>query len=165
MIRFGGFFIILILITSLTGGTGYTQELIIFPAQGQSDEQMDKDKYDCYNWAKKETGFDPMLVPTASAPPPKQKETKASAGRGAVGGALLGAGLGKVTGGSAKKGAVVGGVGGAVVGGSRKAGTEEENKKANQQWANEQTAEYKQKRSTYNRAYSACLEGKGYTVK
>ena len=55
--------------------------------------------------------------------------------------------------------------GGAVVGGSRKAGTAEENKKANQQWANEQGAEYSQKRSKYNRAYSACLEGKGYTVK
>ncbi|RLC06383.1 MAG: hypothetical protein DRH90_03580, partial [Deltaproteobacteria bacterium] len=100
-----------------------------------------------------------------SAPPPKQKETKAGAGRGAVGGALLGAGLGKITGGSAKKGAVIGGVGGAVVGGSRKAGTAEENKKANQQWANEQGAEYSQKRSKYNRAYGACLEGKGYTVK
>jgi len=165
MVKFAGFIIIFMLLAGLTGGTGYTQELIIFPAKGQSDEQMDKDKYDCYNWAKKETGFDPMLVPTASAPPPKQKETKASAGRGAVGGALLGAGLGKVTGGSVKKGAVAGGVGGAVVGGSRKAGTAEENKKANQQWANEQGAEYSQKRSKYNRAYSACLEGKGYTVK
>ncbi len=79
--------------------------------------------------------------------------------------ALLGAGLGKVTGGSAKKGAVVGGVGGAVVGGSRKAGTAEENKKANQQWANEQGAEYTKKRNHYNRAFSACMEGKGYTVK
>ena len=165
MIRIAGFIIIFMLIASLTGGTGYTQELIIFPAKGQSDEQMDKDKYDCYNWAKKETGFDPMLVPTASAPPPKQKETKASAGRGAVGGALLGAGLGKITGGSAKKGAVIGGAGGAVVGGSRKAGTAEENKKANQQWANEQGAEYTKKRNHYNRAFSACMEGKGYTVR
>lgn len=165
MIRFAGFIIILMLITSLVSGTGYTQELIVFPAKGQSDEQMDKDKYDCYNWAKKETGFDPMLVPTASAPPPKQKETKASAGRGAVGGALLGAGLGKITGGSTKKGAVVGGVGGAVVGGSRKAGTQEENKKANQQWANEQGSEYAKKRNHYNRAFAACMEGKGYTVK
>ncbi len=165
MVRFAGFIIIFMLLVSLTGGTGYAQDPIVFPAKGQSDEQMDKDKYDCYNWAKKETGFDPMLVPTASAPPPKQKETKAGAGRGAVGGALLGAGLGKITGGSAKKGAVIGGVGGAVVGGSRKAGTAEENKKANQQWANEQGAEYSQKRSKYNRAYGACLEGKGYTVK
>ena len=165
MFKFIGFIIMFMLIAGLTGGTGYTQELVIFPAKGQSDEQMEKDKYECYSWAKKETGFDPMLVPTASAPPPKQKETKASAGRGAIGGALLGAGLGKITGHSAKKGAVAGGVGGAVVGGSRKAGTEEKNKKANQQWANEQGAEYTQNRNHYNRAFAACMEGKGYTVK
>ena len=165
MVRFASFIIIFMLITSLTGGTGYTQEPIFFPAKGQSDEQMEQDKYACYTWAKKESKFDPMAVPTASAPPPKQKETKASAGRGAIGGALLGAGLSKITGHSAKKGAVAGGVGGAVVGGSRKAGTEEKNKKANQQWANQQGAEYTQNRNHYNRAFAACMEGKGYTVK
>jgi outer membrane lipoprotein SlyB len=160
-----GYILIFFLVTMLAATAAYAQEPIVFPAQGQSDEQMDQDKYACYNWAKKESTFDPMAVPTASAPPPKQKETKASTGRGAVGGALLGAGLGKITGGGAKKGAVVGGLGGAVVGGSRKAGTEEENKKANQQWANEQGAEYAQNRNHYNRAFSACMEGKGYTVK
>ena len=165
MNKITSYILILFLISIVAAAAGYAQEPIIFPAKGQSDEQMDQDKYACYTWAKKESKFDPMAVPTASAPPPTQKETKASAGRGAVGGALLGAGLSKVTGHSAKKGAVAGGVGGAVVGGSRKAGTAEENKKAEQQWANEQTAEYKQKRSKYNRAYSACLEGKGYTVK
>jgi len=157
--------LIIFLITIVAAAAAYAQEPIIFPAKGQSDEQMEQDKYACYTWAKKESNFDPMAVPTASAPPPKQKETKASAGRGAVGGALLGAGLSKVTGGSAKKGAVVGGASGAVVGGSRKAGTAEENKKANQQWANEQGAEYTKKRNHYNRAFSACMEGKGYTVK
>jgi len=90
--------LILFLITIVAATTAYAQEPIVFPAQGQSDEQMDQDKYACYTWAKKESNFDPMAVPTASAPPPKQKETKASAGRGAVGGALLGAGLGKVYG-------------------------------------------------------------------
>ncbi len=159
------YILILFLITILGAAAGYAQEPIIFPAKGQSDEQMEQDKYACYSWAKKESSFDPMAVPTASAPPPKQKETKASAGRGAVGGALVGAGLSKITGHSAKKGAVAGGAGGAVVGGSRKAGTAEENKKANQQWANEQGAEYTQKRNHYNRAFAACMEGKGYTVK
>lgn len=153
------------LITIVAATAVHAQEIIVFPAQGQSDEQMEQDKFACYTWAKKESDFDPMALPTASAPPPKKKETKAGAGRGAVGGALLGAGLGKITGGSAKKGAVVGGVGGAVVGGSRKAATEEENKKAKEQWANEQGAEYMQKRNHYNRAFAACMEGKGYTVK
>ena len=165
MKKITSYILILFLITIVAATAGYAQEPIVFPAQGQSDEQMEQDKFGCYTWAKKESNFDPMAVPTASAPPPKQKETKASVGRGAGGGALLGAGLGKVTGGSAKKGAVIGGAGGAVVGGSRKAATAEENKKANQQWANEQGAEYTQKRNHYNRAFSACMEGKGYTVK
>ena len=89
------YILILFLITIVAATAGYAQEPIIFPAQGQSDEQMEQDKYACYTWAKKESNFDPMAVPTASAPPPKEKETKASTGRGAVGGALLGAGLGK----------------------------------------------------------------------
>jgi hypothetical protein len=165
MNKITGYILIFFLVTMLAATTTYAQEPIVFPAKGQSDEQMDQDKYACYTWAKKESSFDPMAVPTASAPPPKQKETKASTGRGAVGGALLGAGLGKITGHSAKKGAVAGGLGGAVVGGSRKAGTAEENKKANQQWANEQGAEYTQNRNHYNRALAACMEGKGYTVK
>ena len=165
MKKITSYILILFLITIVAATAGYAQEPIVFPAQGQSDEQMEQDKFACYTWAKKESGFDPMAVPTASAPPPKQKETKASAGRGAVGGALLGAGLGKVTGGSAKKGAVIGGAGGAVVGGSRKAATAEENKKANQQWTNQQGAEYTKKRNHYTRAFSACMEGKSYTVK
>ena len=63
------------------------------------------------------------------------------------------------------KGALIGGGGGAVVGGSWKKASRKEQKKEKKKWEKEQTAEYSQKRSTYNRAYSACLEGKGYTVK
>ena len=33
------------------------QEPIIFPAKGQSQEQTEKDKFSCYQWAKNETGF------------------------------------------------------------------------------------------------------------
>jgi hypothetical protein len=28
------------------------QDLAVYPADGQSQEQMDKDKYECYTWAK-----------------------------------------------------------------------------------------------------------------
>jgi hypothetical protein len=36
---------------------------------------------------------------------------------------------------------------------------------AEQQWAQDQAAQYTHRRNEYNRAYAACLEGKGYTVK
>jgi hypothetical protein len=33
-----------------------------------------------------------------------------------------------------------------------------------EQWEHEQANQYMQQRNTYDRAYSACLEGEGYTV-
>ncbi len=38
------------------------------------------------------------------------------------------------------------------------------NEQQQQQWANQQTANYANQRNNYNRAYSACLGGRGYTV-
>ena len=62
-------------------------DFYIYPAKGQSKEQQGKDKYQCYDWAKQQTGFDPMSPPTQPpmicenrpAPPP------ASPGRPAAG--------------------------------------------------------------------------------
>lgn len=34
------------------------QELYVFLGKGQSQEQTEKDKYECYAWAKGETGFE-----------------------------------------------------------------------------------------------------------
>ena len=62
------------------------QDPIVYPGKGQSNEQMEKDKYECYNWAKQQTGFDPMQVPTATSAPPSQQ----SEGPGVVGGAARG---------------------------------------------------------------------------
>jgi len=42
---------------------------------------------------------------------------------------------------------------------------QKQDKQAQKQWEEQQTNQYLQKRDTYNRSYSACLEGKGYTVK
>ena len=54
------------LLTLLVAGQAMAQELFIYPANGQSTEQQDKDKFECYNWARNDTGFDPMALPTTS---------------------------------------------------------------------------------------------------
>jgi predicted lipid-binding transport protein (Tim44 family) len=142
---------------------------MIYPAKGQSQDQMEKDKFECYSWAKKQSGFDPMETPRAtSAPPPKAEGSVAGgAAKGGVGGGLLGAGIGALVGGKsgAGKGALIGGLGGAAVGGMRSSSQQQEADQKRDQWAREQSAQYAQKRNAYNRAYTACLEGKGYTVK
>ena len=72
---------ILLFVATLVTGPALAQELIIFPGQGQSQEQMEKDKYDCYQWAKKESGFDPMALPAATEPPPQQSAPGGLIGR------------------------------------------------------------------------------------
>ena len=34
-------------------------ELFVYPKNGQSDEQRDRDRYECYTWAVDQTGYDP----------------------------------------------------------------------------------------------------------
>jgi hypothetical protein len=141
----------------------FAQDLIIFPAKGQSQEQMEKDKFSCYQWAKNETGFDPMQTPTASAPPPQQQAGKGGALKGAALGAAVGALVKKD--GSSSKGAGTGALVGGVLGGARQAGQARQDEQARKQWEQQQAREYAQKRSTYDRGFAACMESKGYTVK
>jgi outer membrane lipoprotein SlyB len=140
------------------------QDLYVFPKNGQSNEKMEKDKYACYEWSKKQTGFDPMQQPTASSPPPPQQQSSASAGRGAAGGALAGLAIGSLSG-NAGRGAAIGAVSGGLIGGTRRHSQQRQQQQAEQEWAQQQASEYQHRRNEYNRAYGACLEGKGYTVK
>ena len=36
-----------------------SQELYVYPKEGQNDEQIAKDRYECYRWSVDQTGFDP----------------------------------------------------------------------------------------------------------
>jgi len=142
----------------------HAQEPIVFPAKGQSEKKMGEDKYYCYEWAKKQTGFDPMQVPTTTTPPPEKKATQGGAVKGAAAGALIGVAAG-AAGGDAGKGAAVGAAAGGVAGGLKQRSTNKKSEQAQADWEKKESAAYENKRNDYNRAYSACLEGKGYTVK
>ena len=141
------------------------QDMFIYPQKGQSEQQMEKDKYECYTWAKRQTGFDPMEVPKATAPPPPQQAQKGGMLRGAAGGALMGAAIGEIADNDPGKGAAIGAVAGGVFGGARRQKQAQQQQQAQQQWADQQASQYAQKRNSYNRAHAACLEGRGYTVR
>jgi hypothetical protein len=142
----------------------FAQDPIIYPNKGQDPEQQEKDKYECYTWAKQQTGFDPMQVPTATAPPPNQETPQGGVVRGAAGGALVGVAAGAIAG-DAGKGAAIGASSGALIGGMRQQNQKQQQRQAQQQWEQDQAANYANQRNNYNRAYGACLEGRGYTVK
>lgn len=154
------------------------ESLVVFPAKGQSAAQQAQDEASCQGWAKQNTGIDPIALattaaqpPPVSAAPPAAEKRGGERVRGAARGAAAGAAVGAIAG-DAGKGAAIGAAGGAVAGGARKRGAAREAEAAQnqaqaaaQQQAQAQSAELQQKLATFNRAYAACLEGKGYTVK
>jgi hypothetical protein len=144
-------------------------EVYAYPTQGQTPEQTDRDRYDCHEWAVKQSGFDPSApgtpphdrVVVASGPPPGTNTAI-----GAVAGAVLGAVIaGPRNGGF---GAVAGGITGAAIGSAGDAA----NAQAQQQQVQairaqdaRQAAAMDQRAANYRRAIGACLEGRGYSVK
>ena len=60
-------FIFVLSVLTLFVGQTLGQDLIIYPAKGQSQQQMEKDKFDCFSWAKQRSGFDPMQTPAPEA--------------------------------------------------------------------------------------------------
>ena len=158
--------VIAVLLALLAFGAGsvIAQELIIYPAKGQSQDQLERDKFECYTWAKQQSGFDPMAMPQATAPPPQQEAQKGGVGRGALRGGTVGVVVGAI-GGDAKKGAAIGAASGGLIGGMRRRDQKRRQQTAQKQWEQEQANAYMQGRNSYNRAFGACLEGRGYTVK
>ncbi len=146
-----------IFITVSWSGMSPAADPIIYPAKGQTAEQQTSDEQQCRQWAVDQSGVDPATLspPAAAAAPQDRKVLKGAAAGAAVGG------LGGSLGGEFGKGAGAGALVGAVVGGVRKR-RDTSAAQANQQQANQQ---YQQKLNQYNRAYGACLEGRGYTVK
>ena len=134
--------------------------LVVFPAKGQTADVQKTDEGACYDWAKQQTGYDPVAPPPApTAAPVQQKQGGAvkGAAKGAVGGAAIGAIAGD-TGDGAAIGATVGAVKG------RKA-QKQANASAQQQSQQQAQAAGQAQVDGYKKAFSACMEGKGYTVK
>ncbi len=122
------------------------QQPFVYPAKGQSQQQQDIDTAECGRWAKEHSGVDPNAPQQAGKPGQHLGGTVGGAARGAAVGAAVGAIAGDA-GKGAGAGAVLGGVRGRR--GSKVAG------QAKQQEA----------QSSYSRAFGACMEGRGYTVK
>ncbi|MFN8628284.1 MAG: glycine zipper family protein [Candidatus Binatia bacterium] len=112
------------------------------PNQGQSKEQQSKDTAACQQFANEQA----PPAQTQSGPGTHARGTAGGAARGAAGGAAIGA-----IAGDAGKGAAIGAVAGGVRGrrGSKQA-QQEAQAGAQNDWA---------------RAFAACMESKGYTVK
>jgi len=54
-------------------------ELIAYPKNGQTEEQLGKDKFECHRWAVGQTGFDPTQPGGGSAPGNRSNYLRAQA--------------------------------------------------------------------------------------
>ena len=133
-----------ILLVGVSMQTSYATDMYAYPKQGQSAEQQSRDDYDCYRWAGQRTGYDPRRPASSSS------QTAGSTGRGALRGALVGAAIGEIADNKGGEGAAIGG----LLGGMRG------HRSGRQQAQAAATGE----RDAYNRAYRACMEGRGYSV-
>ncbi len=157
------YLVIIVLIAVIAPGNASAQSLssslgvVPYPSKGQSTQQQNKDEGECFAWAKQQTGIDPMAVANAPTQTPGPAvgggERVGGAARGALGGAAIGA-----VAGDAGKGAAIGAVGGTMVGGARA----RRNKEATEQQAQQNKSATLQK---FNKAFGACMEGRGYVVK
>jgi len=140
--------------------------LSVYPAKGQTKDQTVRDELACTDWAKEQTGIDPMAVVanTDSAAAAGKQAADSAAGhagvRGAARGAAAGAAVGAIAG-DAGTGAAIGAAGGAVAGRHKKKAA---GKEAAEQGAAAAEAQATGSLTTFSKAMSSCLQGKGYTV-
>jgi hypothetical protein len=158
-------------------------DLYVYPGKNQSHDQQLIDESECYTLAQQQSGVNPEMAPPA---PPTSADIQAAqaqgaqsaqqmqgnrlrgAARGAAGGALIGA-----IAGDAGTGAAIGATVGTVRGGRQQrqanaASKEEAASEAGaqvQQQYKQQKAEYDQQIGNFKRAFSACLDSRGYSVK
>jgi len=140
-------------------------DFFIFPNEGQTPEQQEKDEFQCFRWARDQSGFDPTARATATEPPPRQEAPQGGVARGAVRGLALGTAVGAVRGSGGRDARAAGAAVGGLAGGMRRNDQQRREQANRQQWEQEQIANYERNRAAYNRAFSACMEGRGYTLR
>ena len=137
---------------------------VIYPAEGQDEQQQLGDQLECYRWATQQTNWDPyeaydQLAERGYAAQQTAEQAQGGLVRGAAGGALTGLAIGAIAG-DAGKGAAIGAVAGGVVGGSR-------SRRAQRSAQNEAEAAvdaYNRQLQTWDRNYVACMQARDYVV-
>jgi len=145
---------------SMTASLNKSLGVFVFPAKDQKPEQQATDEQACYSWAVEQSGVDPLNMP-ATKPDSVATGPDGSAVKGAAKGAVAGVAIGAIAG-DAGKGAAIGAAAGGMAGA---AGRKQKQAQKEQQAKQTAAATDQAKIDSFKKAYSACLEGKGYSIK
>jgi hypothetical protein len=140
-----------------------------YPLHAQSAAQQDRDRYECYLWARRQTGYDPSQPPRDGGPP-VQVVAVPPPGYGAAAGAATGAVIGAAVSQpwDTAEGAAIGAVAGAMIGVAADASRQQEAERieAEQNAARAQaTARADAAVLDYRNAMASCLTARGYAVR
>ena len=152
-----------------------TNNVYVFPTEGQTPEQQSTDEATCYGWAVQNTGSDPFNLQQQAQQQQQQAQQKqqqqiAAAGKGAgakgaVGGAAAGALIGEIASDDAGKGAAYGAAAGAVVARRRTRQAQGEASQQVEQQSQQAQQATAEQITNFKKAFSVCLEGSKYLVK
>ncbi|HSD39519.1 MAG TPA: glycine zipper 2TM domain-containing protein [Rhodocyclaceae bacterium] len=144
-------------------------EVYAYPRDERPADEQKRDRFECYNWSVRQTGFDPArmtvtnlrVVHVNPAVPPNHDAAVLG-----VTGAIIGAAFSQPSNawGGAAIGAVLGAAAGSASDANREATADHIERAAN----SGQQAQYmqlSQRAADYRRAMGACLEGRGYIVR
>jgi len=144
-------------------------QVYFYPLHDQTAKQQDRDRYQCYLWAKKQTGFDPSAPQLA---PHQRLEVipEPAPGHDTAVGAVTGAIIGSMITGphDSGSGAIAGAVTGAAIGAASDTARQQEAERLQSHYDRQSAqryAELERQANEYRRAMTACLEGRGYSVR
>lgn len=135
-------------------------KLYVYPSKGQSKQKQKSDEFKCYQWAQEQSGIDPLNLPKVE-PAPVESHVGSKTAKGAGLGAAAGAAIGAIAG-DWGAGAAIGAISGGALGirKGRKAKKEE-----TEQAQASASAQEQEMKNSFLKAFTACIEGKGYTIK
>lgn len=133
----------------------------VYPAQGQTPEQLARDRYDCYVFSVQQTGVDPSRLSSPAEPVVVAPGPGAGTETGALGGAIIGSLVAGPR--SAGWGLLVGGATGAIVGSAVDANVQAQVTQAQMRVDNARVA-VAQRTEEFRRVDNDCLTARGYSV-
>lgn len=142
------------------------QTMYFYPELSQSENRQDRDRYECYRWAVRQTGVDPGMTPVRDVPPPPVPRAAVRDGSEVVAGGAIGAVTGAAVSGPRHVGQnmVLGAVFGSLIGAAAQEARVQNAEQAYERRLANQQARQQVPLDNFNRAMGACMEGRGYRI-
>ena len=136
------------------------QTVYFYPELQQDEAKQDRDRYECYRWAVRESGVDPGMTPVRGVPPPPRAAVRdgAEVVAGAATGAIVGAAVSSPR--NTGQGMVLGAIFGTMLGAAAHEARVQSAEQAYARHISAQQVPYQ----NFRRAMGACMTGRGYRV-